>query len=861
MKSFDEIRASLREEELKTILKEKSGKKLIVFSATIFLLVTILVFYAVFSLCVNIRYKQMSDYLGEVPGLIDSRVDELRLRSRVYEEDILARAQLGRKIYCEEKGLTVAAKLERVREAVAATSVSLVDAKTVEPCAAHFEFYPIVTENGKEAGKNDGKGLVVLPIPGDTAHNLSFEFPCGTLLALYNALDDGSALLECMLTGEDAVAFARYDGNITSSRLDGFTPEQAARMKEEVAKVFFPNSPVIKLLGKRYLAAAKSFPDIETDALLAVPLYSVIRNGIYIAVAISVILSLGMVLFQIYAFRRLFMQKARKRKKAVSSDWVFSETWPGILVVIVVTLIFSVMLLLLESRTNASENATAWRESIQMEIDWRKNEEKTIRSTFADIYGKRTQMLADYLTEHPDDQTYDGLRELSGIAQTDYLMRIGDTGQEIISSNSYTGFAVGKNLSEEYRAVLMGYPSAVVGPAADPYTGRMQLGTAVLMTDGKYRPDGFLLAVYSAEEMNAEHERMSYENTVNNAAVRDGNIAAAISEADGRFIAHTDPKMIGLKAADFIEDYGLASSFDGFIIYNGDHMRASMRMTDGKMLAFMVPEREDSYVQAFSLPVVLAILLILLLLYYPVASQLIARGIAEAKENGTLQPAAIVPPPIKAFSDGYSIFLTLFAIYVLIASANGWWTSFDYVLSGEWSNGLHLISLWAALFVIAATIFCVFLIRAVLNRMENRLSARSRTITRLVNSLISYAAYIFLFFCILSMLGVNTTTLLASAGIISIAVGMGAQSMAADLLAGVFMMLEGTVRVGDHVSVGGVTGYVTDMGIRSTQITDDNGNVVILNNSNVKSVCNMSRKRVSKEKEKENDTKSETNTK
>jgi small conductance mechanosensitive channel len=93
---------------------------------------------------------------------------------------------------------------------------------------------------------------------------------------------------------------------------------------------------------------------------------------------------------------------------------------------------------------------------------------------------------------------------------------------------------------------------------------------------------------------------------------------------------------------------------------------------------------------------------------------------------------------------------------------------------------------------------------------------------------------------------VNTTALLASAGIISIAVGMGAQSMAADLLAGVFMMLEGTVRVGDHVNVGGVTGYVTDMGIRSTQITDEDGNVIILNNSKVSSVCNMSRKQTDK---------------
>ena len=47
--------------------------------------------------------------------------------------------------------------------------------------------------------------------------------------------------------------------------------------------------------------------------------------------------------------------------------------------------------------------------------------------------------------------------------------------------------------------------------------------------------------------------------------------------------------------------------------------------------------------------------------------------------------------------------------------------------------------------------------------------------------------------------------------------------------------------MGDHVDVAGVNGYVTDMGIRNTEITDENGDVVILNNSMVSAVRNMSR--------------------
>ena len=132
--------------------------------------------------------------------------------------------------------------------------------------------------------------------------------------------------------------------------------------------------------------------------------------------------------------------------------------------------------------------------------------------------------------------------------------------------------------------------------------------------------------------------------------------------------------------------------------------------------------------------------------------------------------------------------------------------------------------------------------RSILSAVEGRLSLRAKTVTRLADSLFSYVVFIFLAFSILSMFGVNTMALLASAGVISIAVGMGAQSMAADLLAGFFMLVEGSIHVGDHVSVSGIRGYVTDMGIRTMEITDEDGYVVILNNSQVSNVINMKKK-------------------
>jgi hypothetical protein len=89
-------------EQIKAILREKSGKKLAAFSAFVFLLITALVFYAVLRLGVDIRLKQMNEGLGEIPKIIDNYSQELSRRSHIYEEDILTRAEIGLKLYCTE---------------------------------------------------------------------------------------------------------------------------------------------------------------------------------------------------------------------------------------------------------------------------------------------------------------------------------------------------------------------------------------------------------------------------------------------------------------------------------------------------------------------------------------------------------------------------------------------------------------------------------------------------------------------------------------------------------------------------------------------------------------------------------------
>ena len=119
-------------------------------------------------------------------------------------------------------------------------------------------------------------------------------------------------------------------------------------------------------------------------------------------------------------------------------------------------------------------------------------------------------------------------------------------------------------------------------------------------------------------------------------------------------------------------------------------------------------------------------------------------------------------------------------------------------------------------------------------------SHRSATVITITQSLLRYAAAIVILCWGLSIIGVNVSTILASVGIVALSVGFGAESLIADVITGFFMLFENQYNVGDIVEVGGFRGTVSDIGIRTTSITDPGGNVKIINNSNMKDILNRS---------------------
>jgi small conductance mechanosensitive channel len=120
---------------------------------------------------------------------------------------------------------------------------------------------------------------------------------------------------------------------------------------------------------------------------------------------------------------------------------------------------------------------------------------------------------------------------------------------------------------------------------------------------------------------------------------------------------------------------------------------------------------------------------------------------------------------------------------------------------------------------------------------EKRRRAVSNVVRYSINTLIVAVALIM----ILYELGLNIGPMLASAGIAGIVVGLGAQNIVQDFLAGIFVLVENQYGPGDWVSIGGVSGTVEKVTLRMTQLRDVNGSVHVVPNGKIDVVTNKTK--------------------
>ena len=126
-------------------------------------------------------------------------------------------------------------------------------------------------------------------------------------------------------------------------------------------------------------------------------------------------------------------------------------------------------------------------------------------------------------------------------------------------------------------------------------------------------------------------------------------------------------------------------------------------------------------------------------------------------------------------------------------------------------------------------------------KKKKEASQKMKTLVPIIKMAINIAAGFVGGIVILDRIGVNTTPILAGAGIIGLAIGFGSQTLVKDIINGLFILFEDSIRVGDYVDVGKDDGTVEAVGLRTVRLRDLSGNVHVVPNSSIAAVMNYSK--------------------
>ena len=512
-------------------------------------------------------------------------------------------------------------------------------------------------------------------------------------------------------------------------------------------------------------------------------------------------------------------------------------------------------------------NTLEWR---LLEVKTQKQVEDQNRKTLYTEYGQR---LAELLEKYPHLNEKENLKVLSDTVGARYIMLYDAFGRESGTSSDYIGMELGaedaQTSTSDFRRILKGVPSIVHDPVRDEVTGRTLELVGVRTNDLKNGGYGVLILA-----MNPVDGDQTVEEEINSAiksmtgaeklcfSVDPGTGEVVYTGFDDYDYYQFYASDFGLKAAlirDGVSDFITIGGKKFYCISDSDSesglIHYSCIQTDtlfGKGIGYAVT-------CAIGFGIVFALLCMYLLRGYtekaveeaekreqePFAGTKMSGGfLAKAKallshKWGSLTPEEKALMTLRVILS-IAILNLVIDYYRRSGNTNGEFV-LDYILSGTWNKGVNLFALTAMVILLCGVALLMFFVRFVLGTVGSMMSPRGQTICKLIANMIGYLSIILYLYYALSYLGVNTNAILASVGVMSLGLTMGARDLISDILSGISLIFEGEYQMGDIVSIDGYRGMVQEVGVRTTKLEGRGGNIKTVRNSDVKNVINLTK--------------------
>lgn len=566
-------------------------------------------------------------------------------------------------------------------------------------------------------------------------------------------------------------------------------------------------------------------------------------------------------------------------KKAIVLSFV------GFLAVLVVTFYMQTLFSLSAESVSSNQRAA----DIERTIESTNEQAAALTDQYTERYLNKGEVAAYALDRNPELKNKASLQELADVLQVQYLYTFDEAGVMTATNSSYSNFTLSEDPADqsyEFRKLLQGVEYLVQNPQPDEISGELRQYIGVTLRDANGDADGFVQLGIRSSRLENLLSSVQIDNILDGVKVGQNGFAFAINKSDGTFAYFPAGNLQGRTATAYgMTDAQLKDGYSDFITVDGQSYYASS-FESGDYYVYVAQPESELMTERVPLTVATAIsglicqIIIFVLVTFEFRRKRGTTGDTEAMpENWPLDDdddpnsrmfdskmpdGRVVKTESAASRWLYTsldwgeksaeqrvltvmkVLMSIFAILVCVAvifkdSVFPPDSVFSYVLGGDWVYGLNIFAVTMCIMIACVVLTITMLVQELLKLLAGVFGSRGETMCRLLSSFIKYASIIGMVYYCLMVIGIDGTTLLASAGILSIAVSFGAKELVSDILSGLFIIFEGEFRVGDIIQVGGKTGTVIDIGVRTTKINDGNGNIIIIRNSEVSNVVNMTK--------------------
>ena len=559
-------------------------------------------------------------------------------------------------------------------------------------------------------------------------------------------------------------------------------------------------------------------------------------------------------------------------------------------IIVIGTLIAFVLSVYVQTLSMISIRTQANREDleeIRIQLESSEKNVEYLKQMYTEHFSNKALVAAFVLGESPSLWTREDLAKLSAAMDSEYVIIFDGEGNEIISDSFFEGISISDDPTQQtysLRKLMYGYPYVVTDPAVGEYSGELHqdMGASIRSSDGEYI--GFLVTSVEPDRLSEAIAVAQLNATLESVQTSQGGYVFSVSKADNTFSYYPNANYIGKDATQYgLKENEIRDAFNGFIKLFDSSLYASTMETENDIIIYTVNASSvvTNGAALFALQVCFMIFVCLLLCAF-FSKRTIEKGLALMREkmesigdgydsasdmyvdvvmpDGSVKKTlsiinrlALKRPdwddrtPEQKLKTLFNVLMMFFAVLASVCLIlKDYIFSEDslilYILGRDWEKGANIFSLTHC----AMTICIVFVVHQlfvkVLSMLPQITGPKAETVLRLVRNLAKYVAVVTVLYLCLSYLGIDSATLVASAGLLTLVIGLGAQSLISDILSGLFIIFEGEFQVGDIVTIDGFRGTVQEIGIRTTKILSGGGDLKIIRNTNVNNIINMTRK-------------------